>query len=104
MHCMIAWGSPNPAVSPLQPNDHALVEAVLQPYGFARAFPGAGVLTVTDNSQRLKLEEQLVTLSKDSLQNRVQFLISPPMGPTGFLYRGLLSQGLWEPINNKTKT
>jgi hypothetical protein len=101
MHCMIAWGSPN---GPLQPSDHQAVEAVLQPYAFVRAFAGAGVLTITDNPQRLQVEAQLSALSKDQLQSRVQFLISPPMGASGFLYRGLLSQGLWEPINNKTKT
>jgi hypothetical protein len=62
------------------------------------------VLTVADNPQRLLVETQLRALSRDQLQSRVQFLISPPMGASGFLYRGLLSQGLWEPINNKTKT
>jgi hypothetical protein len=98
---MIAWGSPN---GPLQASDHEAVEAVLRTYDFARAFAGAGVLTVADNPQRLLVETQLRALSRDQLQSRVQFLISPPMGASGFLYRGLLSQGLWEPINNKTKT
>jgi hypothetical protein len=102
MHCMIAWGRPAPD-APLGASEHASVEAVLKQYDFVRAFPGAGVATVADNPQRLQIETALTNLSKEHFQSGLVFLISPPIGPNGFLYRGFLSQGLWEPINAKTK-
>jgi hypothetical protein len=100
MHCMIAWGCPDPN-APLQPQEHAKIEAVLNGHGFVRAFPGSGVLTVAGNEQRLALEQQLVAVIRDGLVGRVQVLISPPMGAAGFLYRGFLPQAVWEPLNAK---
>jgi hypothetical protein len=97
MHCMIAWGSPDPA-APLEPNEHQKIEAALKPHNFMRIFPGAGVLTIADNEQRLEVEQQLVATIKDGLQGRVQLLISPPMS-SGQFYRGFLPKGFWERLN-----
>ena len=102
MHCMIAWGSPDPN-APLQPDDHARIEAVLSGHDFVRAFPGAGVLTIADNEQRLTLEQQLVAVIRDGLLGRVHILISPPQGPSNFLSRGFLPQAIWEPLNAKVQ-
>lgn len=102
MHCMIAWGRTR-ADNPFGPNDHAQVEAILQPHGFVRALAGAGVLTVADNDERLRIESALTALSREKFGSSLVFLISPPASPTNYLYRGFLGQGLWEPINAKTK-
>jgi hypothetical protein len=99
MHCMIAWGSPNPA-KPLTPDEHQKMEAALKKHDFMKVFPGAGVLTIPDNEQRLAIESELVAVIKDGLQGRVQLLISPPMGP-GQFYRGFLPKGYWEALNAK---
>jgi hypothetical protein len=98
MHCMIAWGSPDPA-RPLTSDEHTQIEAALQQHEFMRVFPGAGVLTVTDNDQRLAIESELVAVIKAGLQGRVQLLISPPMSPGQFFYRGFLPKGFWERLN-----
>jgi hypothetical protein len=101
MHLMIAWGSPDPSAS-LTAQDHARIEAVLSQYAFVSAFPGCGVCSVTDNQQRLAVEEEIVAVIKASMLGRVRLLISPPMGP-GNIYRGFLSQGTWEPLNAKVQ-
>jgi hypothetical protein len=100
MHCMIAWGSPK-AEAPLQPQEHAKVEAALGKHDFVRVFPGAGVITVADNEQRIAIEQELVGVIKAGLQGRVQLLISPPMGP-GPIYRGFLPKSYWELLNEKS--
>lgn len=100
MHCMIAWGSPK-ADAPLGPEEHKKIEKVLEGHDFLLVFPGAGVLTVPDNEQRLVVEHEIVAVIKDGLQGRVQLLISPPMGP-GPIYRGFLPKGYWERLNEKS--
>jgi hypothetical protein len=99
MHCMIAWGSPDPA-SPLTPDEHQKMEAVLQKHDFMLVFPGAGVLTIPDNDQRLTVEGELVAVIRNGMQGRVRLLISSPMGP-GQFYRGFLPKGFWESLNEK---
>ena len=101
MHCMIAWGAPDPN-APLTADEHARIEAVLTQYSFARAFTGSGVCNVTDNQQRLALEQEIIAVIREGMLGRVQFLISPPMGP-GNIYRGFLPQGTWEPLNAKVQ-
>ncbi len=101
MHCMIAWGRAGPE-APLGAGEHGSVEAMLKTYDFVRAFAGAGVVTVADNDERLQIEAALTRLSKEQFQSRLVFLISPPAAP-GYLYRGFLGQGLWEPINAMTR-
>ena len=100
MHCMIAWGSPD-AAAPLMPGEHDRIEAALKGHDYMRVFPGAGVLTIADNEQRLAVEQQLVAIIKEHLPGRVQLLISPPMGP-GQIYRGFLPKGYWERLNEKS--
>jgi hypothetical protein len=100
MHCMIAWGSPK-ADTPLQPQEHAKIEGALENHDFVQVFPGAGVLTITDNEQRVAIEQELTAVIKDGLLGRVQFLISPPMGP-GPIYRGFLPKSYWERLNEKS--
>jgi hypothetical protein len=97
---MIAWGSPDPA-APLKPDEHQRIETVLKEHDFMLVFPGAGVLTIADNDQRLAVEQKLVAIIKKGLQGRVQLLISPPMGP-GHFYRGFLPKGYWELLNAKS--
>jgi len=101
MHCMIAWGTPDPNV-PLTVDEHARIEAVLNQYAFARAFPGCGVCNVADNQQRLALEQEVIAVIREGMVGRVQFLLSPPMG-VGNIYRGFLPQGTWEPLNAKVQ-
>jgi hypothetical protein len=101
MHCMIAWGSPDPTV-PLTADEHAKIEAVLGQYAFVRAFPGSGVCTVSDNQQRFALEQEVIAVIRDGMLGRIQFLMSPPMGP-GNIYRGFLPQATWEPLNAKVQ-
>jgi hypothetical protein len=96
---MIAWGSPDPA-KPLTPDEHKKMEAALQKHDFILVFPGAGVLTIPDNDQRLAIENELVTAIRSSLQGRVRLLISAPMGP-GQFYRGFLPKGFWKSLNEK---
>lgn len=100
MHCMVAWGANN-LNQPLTANQHQAVEAILQAYEPAFAFPGAAVITVADNPARLLVEADMTRLSQEQFAGRLVFIISPPIGATGFIYRGFLSQGRWEPINAK---
>ena len=100
MHFMIAWGSPDPA-APLKPDEHQKIETALKGYDFMRVFPGAGVLTVADNDERLAVEQKVVAAIKQGLQGRVQVLISPLMGP-GQFYRGFLPKSFWERLNARS--
>ena len=97
---MISWGTPN-AATPLQPSDHTAMEAALAPYSWLRAFPGAVVVTITAEADRVKLQDQL-TAAAAALGNRAHVLMSPGMQGSAGIYRGLLASNLWEQLNKKT--
>jgi hypothetical protein len=102
MHCMIAWGSPDPNV-PVTLTEHEQLEAILAEFSFVRGFRGCGVVTVANNEMRLDVETKLVAKIRESMLGRVQLLISPPMGPGNYSYRGFLPSGTWEPLNAKVQ-
>jgi hypothetical protein len=102
MHCMIAWGSPDPKV-PVTLAEHERIEAILAEFSLVRAFRGSGVISITGNEMRLEVEAKLVAEIRASMLGRVQLLISPPMGPGNFAYRGFLPSGTWEPLNAKVQ-
>jgi|tagenome__1003787_1003787.scaffolds.fasta_scaffold20889128_2 hypothetical protein len=97
MHCMIAWGSPD-ASTPLTLDEHQKIERVLKGHKFLQVFPGAGVLTIETDEQRLGIEQELTAVIKAGSLGRIHVLISPPMGP-GQIYRGFLKKAFWERLN-----
>lgn len=101
MHCLIAWGVGNGAV-PLSPDDYQGIESAFAGEDWLLVFPGVAVVTLTDEAHRLSLQQKLVAVSKERLNSRVLFVISPLMAPGTGIYRGFLPAPMWEPLNKKT--
>jgi hypothetical protein len=98
---MIAWGVGNGA-PPLSTVDHETMEAALAGEDWLLVFPGAAVVTLADDAHRQTLQQKLVAVSKEKLNSRAVFVMSPLMAPGTGIYRGFLPNPIWEPLNKKT--
>jgi hypothetical protein len=78
------------------------MEAALAGEDRLQLFPGVVVVTLADDAQRLALQEKLVAASKEKLNGRALFVMTPLMAPGTGIYRGFLPTPLWEPLNKKT--
>jgi len=101
LHCMIAWGVGAGGL-PFSATEHEAMEAVLADEDWLRVFPGVVVVTLADEAQRVALQQRLVSASKDKLNSRALFVMSPLIGPGSGIYRGYLPTPIWEPLNKKT--
>jgi hypothetical protein len=101
VHCMIAWGVGEGGV-PLQSADHQTMESALAGEDWLRVFPGVVVVTINDDAHRVVLQQKLAAISKERLNGRALFVMSPPMAAGSGIYRGFLPQPVWEPLNKKT--
>ena len=98
---MIAWGVGSGGVT-LSSTDHEAMESAFAGEDWLRVFPGAVVVTLADDAHRLVLQEKLVVVSKEQLNSRAYFVMSPLMGSGTGIYRGFLPSTLWEPLVKKT--
>lgn len=78
------------------------MERTLAGEDYVQVFPGVVVLTLADDARRQALQNELVATSKDKLNGRALFVMTPLMAPGTGIYRGFLPTPTWEPLNKKT--
>lgn len=106
MHCMVVWGSAIAGI-PLTPQEHAEFEKVLAGHAWVRVFPGAFVIALIYEGERLELSKELSRVAQElnggePTGSRVRVLISPPIPKGSGTYAGWAAKEVWPELNKRS--
>lgn len=99
MHVTVSWDIS--ATGPRWTEINDLMKGALKGYSWVRPLKSLYIVKVASAEDRTILKDGLVRVIK-SVDEKVHVLITPPM--EGGTYTGWLPKGLWEKINQRTKT
>lgn len=99
MHVTVSWDISASGQRWAEVN--ALMKAALKGYSWVRPLSALYIVKVDSPEDRIALKEALVNVIK-SVDVKVHVIITPAM--EGGTYSGWLPKGLWEKINQRTKS
>lgn len=103
---MVAWGSAI-AGTTLTPEEHEAFEGVLAGHAWVRVFPGAFVVALIYEGERVELSKELSRVAQElnggePTGSRVRVLVSPPIPKESGTYSGWAARGIWPELNKRS--
>jgi hypothetical protein len=103
---MIAWGSAT-AGTDLTSEEHEAFEEVLAGHAWVRVFPGAFVVALIYDGERLELSKGLSRVAQElnggkPTGSRVRVLVSPAIPKGSGAYTGWAAKDVWPALNKRS--